>query len=278
MDLEKIRRTVIIAMFSDDELAQILVLKGGNALAIVHALAARASIDVDLSIPDTFNDEEDVKQRLFRALRERFDAGGYVVFDESFTFVPERTDVPAWWGGYEITFKIIERTLYQNLDLSGQRRQSLPIDTKQSKTFRIEISRNEYCDSKEQRELDGFTVYVNPLAVLALEKLRALCQQMPEYLQRTNKTARARDFYDICTILDQGIDLASPDNLKLCRRIFALKQVPLNLLPRILHHREFHRLDWPAVEASVSHPVQSFDHYFDRVVAQISRLNTLWVE
>lgn len=279
-ELEIIRRTVITAMFSDEELSKLLVLKGGNALALAHGLASRTSIDVDLSIPDNFANEDDVRDRIFRALRDRFDAADYVVFDESFRFVPDHPEVAAWWGGYKIEFKLLERKTFERFkgNLEQQRRNSLAIDNRQRRTFSIEISRHEFCERKEEREFDGFTIYVNPLAVLALEKLRALCQQMPEYTQRTNKTARARDFYDICTILDRGVDLADADSLEVCRKIFAAKRVPLSLLPRIEDHREFHRLDWQAVVDSVSGNVQPYDHYFDRVLAEVSRLETLWVE
>lgn len=34
--LEKIKRLAITAMFSDDELLDKLVLKGGNAMALIH--------------------------------------------------------------------------------------------------------------------------------------------------------------------------------------------------------------------------------------------------
>jgi len=44
-----IRRTAIIAMFSDDVLMEQLVLKGGNALDLVHGLTALGSLDIDFS-------------------------------------------------------------------------------------------------------------------------------------------------------------------------------------------------------------------------------------
>ena len=39
---EKIRRAIVTAMFSDDELYEHLVLKGGNALRLVHGLVLTA--------------------------------------------------------------------------------------------------------------------------------------------------------------------------------------------------------------------------------------------
>ena len=47
--LDEIKRLTLIGLFSDDDLMDTLVLKGGNALDIVHHIAPRASIDIDLS-------------------------------------------------------------------------------------------------------------------------------------------------------------------------------------------------------------------------------------
>jgi hypothetical protein len=67
-----------------------------------------------------------------------------------------------------------------------------------------------------------------------IEKLRAICQQMPEYTHRTRHSGRARDFYDIyCVVTELGIDLGSEENLELARRIFAAKQVGAKERPRL---------------------------------------------
>ena len=46
-------------------------------------------------------------------------------------------------------------------------------------------------------ELDDYTIYVYSPTMIAIEKLRAICQQMPEYALQRRPSARARDFYDI---------------------------------------------------------------------------------
>ena len=84
MDIEEIRRTVIVAVFSDDVLFDRLVLKGGNAISLIYGYGKRSSLDIDFSIEDEFADVEDVKQRINRALVDRFDAAGYTVFDYNF--------------------------------------------------------------------------------------------------------------------------------------------------------------------------------------------------
>ena len=62
---------VIIAMFSDDLLMEKFALNGGNALSLVYGIGGRTSIDVDLSIPDDFNDIDEVSKRASIALKDR---------------------------------------------------------------------------------------------------------------------------------------------------------------------------------------------------------------
>jgi len=57
-NFERIKKLVIIAMFSDDDLMDILVLKGGNAIDTIHNIALRSSIDVDFSIENEFSKDE----------------------------------------------------------------------------------------------------------------------------------------------------------------------------------------------------------------------------
>ena len=151
-----------------------------------------------------------------------------------------------WWGGYLVEFKLADRTLYDRVgnDIDALRRQSTLVGPSQKRTFKIDISSYEFCEGKVQRELDDYTVYVYSLEMIAIEKLRAICQQMPEYSLGTH-SARARDFYDIHRIVTNNeIDLTTTVNLALVRAIFGAKEVPLQaLLNEISKHREFHRPD-----------------------------------
>src|SRR5271165_3437827 len=100
MDLPEVRINAIIALFSDDTLSDVLVLKGGNALAFVYGFGSRASLDVDLSIDGDFADFEDAKKRTLQALRNQFQKVGYTVFDEHFEPKPAVAGHDARWGGY----------------------------------------------------------------------------------------------------------------------------------------------------------------------------------
>jgi hypothetical protein len=53
----------------------------------------------------------------------------------------------------------------------------------------VEISKFENCSDKTGVELDDHTVYVYSPAMLVIEKLRAICQQMPEYPKRRHAAA-----------------------------------------------------------------------------------------
>lgn len=48
--IEQIKKLALIALFSDDDLMNTLVLKGGNALDLIYRVDNRASLDLDFSI------------------------------------------------------------------------------------------------------------------------------------------------------------------------------------------------------------------------------------
>jgi len=283
MDLGEVRRTVIVALFSDDLLTEVLVLKGGNAVNLVYGYGCRSSIDVDLSIENDFTNLAEVKKRLFTSLRERFRRVGYVLFDEKLVCKPSSriADKSEVWGGYEIGFKIIDEKNFNALegDLERIRRNAAVVSPFQKRVFKIQISKFEFCAAKIPRTIGDCTVYVYTPAMIALEKLRALCQQMPEYRHVRLKRPRARDFYDVYCILTEGtVNLRTASNIELARSIFRAKEVPLNLIPKIADYREFHRQDWSGVEDSVSGELRDFDFYFDYVVQELNHLESLWVE
>ena len=278
----RVRRTTIIALFADDELAGMLALKGGNALSLIYGITSRTSIDLDFSIKKDFPDFSATKERIFRVLKDRFDSAGYVVFDEKLVATPriQGEDLTPWWGGYELKFKLIEKQRYEAL--IHTKPEKLRIESSvtgpgNQRVFKVDFSKFEHIEGKEEHELDHYSIYVYTPEMIVIEKLRAICQQMPEYTN--SRSPRARDFFDIHeTIVKRNIDLTSPQNVELLRLIFEAKQAPVSLLLRVGSTREFHRPDWPSVETSVGgSSVESFDFYFDYVLEQIERLKALGV-
>ena len=281
----RIRRLAIIAIFSDDVLLEKLVLKGGNALDLIHKVGGRTSMDIDLSIDgDDFADLDNFRSRVFAALKSKFDSENLVLFDEKFQPKPSvrKPGQDPKWGGYEIDFKLIERPLFEefNGDLGEVRRNAATIWSGQERVFHIDISRNEYCTPKQPAYLDDLRIYVYTLPMIAIEKLRAICQQLPDYTLRKNPARLARDFYDVHAIVTQSrLDLFSQPMLDLLEHIFAAKDVPVVLLTKIQSVREFHRPDWPAVVGSTpSLNPPDFDFYFDYVRDLAERLHAARVK
>lgn len=287
--LEKIKRLTIIAMFSDDDLMEQLVLKGGNALDIVHKVSQRGSVDLDFSIENEFKEEElsTIEEKIQKVLSTTFKVEGYKVFDLRFAKRPEKLspEMVDFWGGYVVEFKIIEVTKFEQLasDIQSLRRQATVVGGGQKRTIKIDISKFEYCRTKEQSDLDGYTIYVYTPEMIVFEKLRAICQQMPEYaniVKNPSRSPRARDFFDIYNVLESfNIDVTKDENIELLKNIFVAKKVPLELILKIEKYGEFHRENFAAVKDTVktNGELKDFDFYFDYVVEKCQTLESLGV-
>lgn len=279
MDLTELRSLIIASLCADPILSEELVLKGGNALDLVHLPGMRSSIDVDFSIEDDFKDIEDTRARLKRAVQDGFAKHGIVVFDLVFGPRPPEPGPDPRWGGYSLEFKLMDRASYEGLgeNLQKKRIRAHPVGPEsQKRTFQVQISKYEYCGGKERAKVGGIEVYVYSPAMAAAEKLRAICQNMPQYGKRRAERPRARDFYDIRKLVeDVGVDLESVENLKTVRAIFAAKDVPLKFLREIGDGREFHRPDWTSVmEATREEALreEDFDEYFEFTVRLADRI------
>jgi hypothetical protein len=238
--VEEVKRRVIVAMFTDDELMDRFVLKGGNLLDVVYGLSSRSSVDVDLSMEGEFENEQSQQEKISSALTASFAETGYMVFDFTFRNVPPglSEDMKDFWGGYRIEFKLIPLPDYDRCreSMDTLRRNAVPIGKKRSTKFRIDISKHEFCGEKQQYFLDEYQVFGYSPVMFVCEKLRAICQQMPEYiaLVKGRPTARARDFVDIHTVTGHyDVDYAADEFAQILNRIFEVKRVPLSLLGKI---------------------------------------------
>lgn len=287
MDLarvQRIRKLIIIALFSDDEFMEMLVLKGGNAIDLIHGVALRGSIDLDFSLESDFAEKDDqvLRSRFERLLNVTFRPEGLRAFDVTFVSVPPSlsAEMKSFWGGYRLEFKVIDAREFDTRkgDSRKLRVAAESIAPGHRKRFCVDISRHEYCRPKQEHDLDGYTIYVYTPEMIVCEKIRAICQQMPEYarsVKSPSRSARARDFFDICTLVEHyTLDLTADTNRDLIRRMFETKRVPLDLLRRISDHREYHRSDFASVEATVKPGIRlrEFDYYFDYVVGLVQAL------
>jgi predicted nucleotidyltransferase component of viral defense system len=264
--LDPLRAAAIQGLFDDELSALAFVLKGGNALRL-YGIGKRGSLDLDLSIPEDLADLADVAHLLQASLSRSYERLGYELFDFRFGPRPSASDpkTPAWWGGYECNFKVAPKGM-SALTIEQKRRSATVIGPLQERKFRIQISKHEFCGIVEDVDLDETIVKVYAPALIAAEKLRAVCQQMDEYPYKRPKTPRARDFYDIHSICSEAsISMTADGNIELVRRCFLAKRVAPELLRLLPRYREFHRSDWAAVEVSVAVPLLGFDFYFDFV-------------
>lgn len=264
-------------MVADDDLYNTLVLKGGNAMALVHAVGSRQSIDLDFSMKDDIAmSAQDFCSKIEKSLNAKFRAEKHEVFDVKIEEKPKALtpDMAGFWGGYGIEFKLVTTDVFVEYDGSLAELRRRAIQLGQGARFLIDLSRYEYTEGKQPAEVDGYMIFVYTPQMIICEKLRAICQQMPDYdviVKRGRPgTPRARDFYDIFILVNNfGFDLTSPENISTLVGMFSAKHVPPTLLKNINDFREFHRGDFPAVLATVKPgtPMESFDYYFDFTVS-----------
>jgi hypothetical protein len=284
--LEAIKRTAIVAMFANDDLMDVLVLKGGNAMDVVHRVNSRASVDLDFSMKDDL-DHEAAQPKLERALQSTFEIQGYHAFDIRLSVRPGRMpdELASFWGGYLVEFKLISKKRADEVgrDIEQMRREAIRLG--EGTKFTIDISRHEYVEHKEAHELDGYAIYVYSPTMIVCEKLRAICQQMPEYGQIVQRSSlgnqRARDFIDIEALVKKfGIDIETDQAKQMVGQMFSAKRVPLAFLSKIQETRDFHALGYEEVRAAMKPgvKVEPFDAYFDFVVNEVKKLEPLWNE
>lgn len=273
----------IIALFSDDSLAEFLALKGGAALDLIYKLNTRASIDIDISLEKDFQQNQlpEIHKKLARSFSDTFAEHGYTIFDFQFERRPLKQSIErdAFWGGYQITFKIYRTDLFQNVsqDLEKARRQAEVVGKHEGRKFTVDISKYEYCKGKQEMDLDGFSIYVYTPHMIIYEKLRAICQQFPEYFINKGrfKSSRPRDFYDIYTIM-QKLDISFDElNLTMLHDFFQIKRVDLSLLNLIPKYKNDITAGLPALIDTLTPQARTdfnFEQYFQFVLAGIQRL------
>lgn len=279
-------------MASADASLNAIVLKGGNAIDLVHDRGTRASIDLDFSIATDFSNLEAVQLILEVNIAKEFRSELKLhVFDFSMIPKPKELsdEVADFWGGYLIEFKLSTEESFQKYraDIDNLRRNAVPVTVAGQRKFKIEISKYEFCEPKKLYELDGGgSLYAYTEAMIVAEKLRAVCQQMTEYapiVMRSNRPGapRARDFFDIYGLVSPG--LVNPDSRdfhELVVSTFKVKRVPLAFLKNVNEYREFHRSDFQKVKDSLKagEVTEDFDYYFDFVLRICERLKSLWDE
>lgn len=282
--IEKIKQTAIVGMFSDDELMSSMVLKGGNAMDLIYKISSRASVDCDFSMHADFpGGSEALMERVERSMKKAFQDEDLHAFDFKVDDAPKTLsdDLKSFWGGYSISFKLIATDKAKKFatDPEGKRRNAINLG--QSTKFLIDVSRFEYLEGNIEESLNGYTIFVYSPTMIVAEKLRAICQQMPEYAPVVKRSARpgssrARDFFDIYLLVTEAnVDLATEEGRALVRKMFEAKKVPLELLGKLDEHRSIHEESYRSLKDTVRPgiEVQPFEFYFNFVKGLVTDLD-----
>lgn len=257
MTPDEIRNTTLKAIFSNERLNKNLVLKGGNALKL-YGIVERESQDLDFSIKETirFTEKEEGKE-FQKSISEAFIKIGYFVNDFKFILKPKERheSLPPFWGGYKITFTLLDTSLYQDMiasqapeNMKELNRYAIPLEG-DGKKIEIDLSYDEYVENKLDYDLDGTKIYLYSPIMIVYEKIRASCQQLDEYPLTTNKT-RARDLYDIYKSLTNSKQMElreqvlSIENFYILENIFRVKEVPFSLMKKLETKKEDLKIDY----------------------------------
>lgn len=283
---ENIKRLTLTALVSDDTLLEKLTLKGGNALTMIHKLNERGSKDLDFSIEEDFEDDiQQVAELMERLLSATFSENGYTVIDFNFIETPRTIsdDMRNFWGGYDINFKIVEEKVYQankgNKDALS--RNAVAVSENRSSKIEIDISKFEYVGDREQHYIDGLRIHVYTPIMILFEKVRALCQQTHEYdlivkRDRILPKGRARDFYDIYTIMENvpGLNIFDEQNKDILKHVFDAKRVPLDFILLIKNYKAIHEDNFASVKNTLgaNTEIKDFEFYFEYAITNFEKL------
>ncbi len=271
--LKNIQRITITALFADDELMNQLVLKGGSAISLIYGLSNRASVDLDFSMELDFDQLylDQIENKIEMLLKKEFKRNNYTIFDFKFDAKPKNNNDPNW-GGYKIEFKLIETDKYNENNLNKARRESIPLDDEFHKKFTIDISKYEYTHEKTEKEIDGYIIYVYTIDLIIIEKIRAICQQNPEYkkiIKSATTRPRSKDFYDIYILLKDKNSGEFIDKIKdTIKIVFKQKKVPLEYLMQISNQKNIHKADFASLRDTlpVKEKLEEFNVYFAFIV------------
>ncbi|MCG4734300.1 nucleotidyl transferase AbiEii/AbiGii toxin family protein, partial [Casaltella massiliensis] len=117
------------------------------------------------------------------------------------------------------------------------------------KKIKIDLSFEEYTEPRIEAQLNEYTIYLYSPLMIVYEKIRASCQQLPEYKLSSEKT-RARDLYDIYTMLthkkqmDLKEEVFNKENFYIIKKMFELKNVDFSLMLKLETIKEELRIDY----------------------------------
>ncbi len=156
--LDQLKGLAVVAMFSDDDLLDAIVLKGGNAIALVYQLASGESIDLDFSMQGDFSWRRRRARGAHRTCagvhlrRGRLRDLRLSVRRKARSRVGGHRRVVGWLRR-RIQDRLARRLCAAQAEVEVLRKTALSIG--KGKKFLIDISRFEVTRDKREVELDG---------------------------------------------------------------------------------------------------------------------------
>ncbi len=180
---------VLRAIARSDQLAPVMIMKGGILLAIRYR-TGRFTTDVDFSTPRRLSDVE--VPALLQQMRECLaPVSAENEYELAIALQTHALKPPSRPG---VTFP----TLQMKIGYARKREANQMARLRQraaARTVQIDYSFNEWASEVETMSLDGGLLAVYPLADLVAEKLRSVLQQP------TRQRARFQDIYDLHLLL-----------------------------------------------------------------------------
>jgi predicted nucleotidyltransferase component of viral defense system len=279
MTIDDVVRHCLMALFRNDFFKKEFVLKGGQWLRLREELRTRLSGDIDFSVKGKIENPDQFEETLRECISAEFASNGFYAFAFKVDRRPKkrRDGQPDWWGGWRVSFKLIDYDK-RTLPRDALERSAITPQGANSSVIAIDVSEYEYCESVERMKIDAVSITVYSRALVLLEKLRAICQQHPAYPLKGN-LARSRDYYDIEQLWRKVVsESAETTFIKECREhlpgVFAAKEVDLELLQKIFDS-EFVKLQesgWQSVVSTVNNKVADFSFYNEVVRLIVKKL------
>lgn len=279
--IEEVVETVVEALFSNEVLSPALYLKGGQALRLKEGIISRFSADVDFSTPHRIDPHDIFFDAMRKSLRDAFEKKQLHMFGFKFSQRPKiRHDgTPDFWSGWAVEFKLIDLTKKDLSSAELSRSAMVPLGTNSPK-IAIDISEHEFCGSHEEFKLGDTQIKVYSRALLVLEKIRAICQQHPDYIYKS-PDQRSRDYYDIERIWSKALSEDSHIKLidecqKFISQVFKAKGVSMDLLDKIFESGfiELQKQGWSTVQATVDGSLQDFEYYVESLRTLIAEIKS----
>lgn len=245
-----IRNAILIALFSNDKLADLLTLKGAQSL-ILQNVSDRTTQDLDFSISHQQNInlityKSEIKKSLDDELSElnfkiiRFKMQPTPHDKPKFIPNPLNTDFQIMYSGYTISFGIITFSEYDKQKIHSENKGKIfNPDTLDALKVEIDISEGEFTEPRTETNLEGLKIYLYTPLMTLYEKARASVQQLSSYnINPNNQKIRSRDIYDIYNLMTQSKStlanqIYQPKNIKIMKNIFFVKGVDVNNLSKI---------------------------------------------